>query len=130
MSGHLEHHMRDAHRCIGPFTIAHHDEHHALPDRVETPHRHVPPLVDPSSITQLGVDLEIADGSWWPHLADSPVKSGAIDRVGVLPNSTTGGHPSVQILVTLEDGTKVVAQTTWRNFSLAMVALIARWGTP
>lgn len=80
--------------------------------------------------TTLGVDMSLEDGSWWPYLADSPVKSGAIDRVGVLPNATKNGAPGVQMLITLEDGTKVVAQTTWNAMSLAMVALIARWGTP
>lgn len=131
MSKHLDDHMRQMHACIGPFTPAHHDAHHnGAPGPGDVGHVHPAPLVDVSSLAALGVDLELKDGAWWPHLADSPVKSGNIERVGVLPNATSKGKPAVQILVTLEDGTKVVAQTTWNNFALAAVALIARWGTP
>jgi hypothetical protein len=81
-------------------------------------------------MSELHVDLEIQDGDWWPHLADSPVKHGFIERIGNLPNGMASGLPALQILVTLDDGTKVVAEASWRNFSLAAVALIAKWGTP
>jgi len=83
-----------------------------------------------ASGTHLAVDLEIEDGSWFEHTADHPVVSGRIERVGCLPRGTKGGQPSFEALVVLPDGTRVVAETTWRNMALAAVALIARWGTP
>jgi hypothetical protein len=79
---------------------------------------------------ELAVDIEISDGEWFPHLADARVEHGFIDRVGNLPRGMQSGLPAFQLLATLDDGTKVVVEASWRNMSIAMVALIAHWGTP
>lgn len=78
----------------------------------------------------LNVDLEIKDGDWYKYVADKPTKHGVIERVGNLPSGMQSGAPVFQVLITLDDGTKVIAETSWRNMSLAAVGLIARWGTP
>ena len=91
MSGHLERHMRQAHNnCGGPYTVEHHDHHHRFDNHLQ--HVHPAPLVDPSAITQLGVDLELKDNAWFDHTADSPVVSGDIERVGVMPDATGGAN--------------------------------------
>lgn len=79
--------------------------------------------------THLDIDLQIEDGAWREHLGDDPLH-GQLTRIGVLPRGMTSGLPSAALLVTLDDGRKVFAETSWRNLALAAVALIARWGTP
>jgi hypothetical protein len=83
---------------------------------------------DPQGTT-LGVDLEIKDGAWLPYVGSTPL-FGRLSRIGVLPGGMVGGRPSAALLVILDDGRAVVAQTSWRNLALAAVALIGRWGTP
>lgn len=77
----------------------------------------------------LVVDMVVEDGAWRPFLGDDP-KVGRVTRIGVLPRGMTSGRPAVVLVVVLEDGTSVLAQASWRSLSLAMVGLIARWGTP
>jgi hypothetical protein len=79
--------------------------------------------------TVLAVDLQIRDGAWAPYLGSNPLR-GQLSRIGVLPHGMTGGAPSASLLVVLDDGRAVLAETSWRNLALAAVALIARWGTP
>ena len=50
---------------------------------------------------------------------------GALERVGLLPNGTSGGRPVFAMVVRLEDGSTVVAQTTWALMSAAVRALAA-----
>lgn len=81
--------------------------------------------------TALAVDLVIPDAGWAPYVEDpTTVVHGQIDRIGVLPAGMKSGLPSAAILITLDDGRRVIAETSWRNLSLAAVALIAQWGTP
>lgn len=83
---------------------------------------------DPQGTT-LAIDLQIEDGAWGPYLGASPLH-GRLARIGVLPQGMASGRPSAAVLVVLDDGRAVLAETSWRNLSLAAVALIARWGTP
>lgn len=83
---------------------------------------------DPEGTT-LAIDLQINDGDWRPYLGEKPLR-GRLARIGVLPRGMKSGSPSASLLVILDDGRAVFAETSWRNLSLAAVALIARWGTP
>ncbi len=83
---------------------------------------------DPEGTT-LAIDLTIEDGAWAKYAGPKP-RSGKLSRIGVLPRGMVSGRPAVELLVILDDGTAVIAETSWRNFALAAVALIARWGTP
>jgi hypothetical protein len=67
-----------------------------------------------------------------PNLDSSPfdgigtdTPSGLLAEIGLLRNGTTSGRAVVALIVELEDGTKVVAQTTWRLFTNAHRALAA-----
>jgi len=83
---------------------------------------------DPQGTT-LAIDLLIEDGAWRKFLGPAPLR-GQLARIGVLPGGMKSGAPSVSLLVVLDDGRPVLAETSWRNLALAAVALIARWGTP
>ena len=83
---------------------------------------------DPQGMT-LAIDLQIEDGAWGPYLGPAPLH-GQLTRIGVLPHGMSSGRPSAGLLVVLDDGRAVLAETSWRNLALAAVALIARWGTP
>ena len=83
---------------------------------------------DPQGTT-LAVDMQIEDGAWAPHLGASPLH-GQLSRIGVLPRGMRSGAPSAAMLVVLDDGRAVIAETSWRNLALAALTLTARWGTP
>lgn len=44
------------------------------------------------------------------------VRYGRIDLVGLLPDGMVSGRAAVALLVTLADGTHVIAETSWRVF--------------
>jgi hypothetical protein len=48
-----------------------------------------------------------------------------LERIGLLPNGTTSGRPTIGLLVRLPDGTAVIAQTTWTLMRAAVRALDA-----
>ncbi|PZG49861.1 hypothetical protein C1I98_11135 [Spongiactinospora gelatinilytica] len=48
---------------------------------------------------------------------------GAVERVGLLPHATDQGRPIFALLIRLEDGRTVVAQTTWTLMEAAVRAL-------
>lgn len=50
---------------------------------------------------------------------------GTLERIGLLRNGTGEGRASVGLVIQLEDGTHVVAQTTWRLLHNAVRALAA-----
>ena len=60
----------------------------------------------------------------WTDLS-APVAAGAVERIGLLPQGTAAGRPSVALLIRLPDGTPVIAQTTWALLSTAVRALSA-----
>jgi hypothetical protein len=58
-----------------------------------------------------------------PCPPDAPI--GSVTAVGLLANGTVEGRAIVGLVVELEDGTKVLASTTWRLFNNAARALAA-----
>lgn len=50
---------------------------------------------------------------------------GTVTLLGLLPNGTSGGKASVAMVITLDDGKQVIAETTWRVFNSAARALAA-----
>lgn len=50
---------------------------------------------------------------------------GTIERIGLLPNGTKEGRATVALVVRLEDGSLVGAQTTLRLLNTATHALLA-----
>lgn len=79
----------------------------------------------------LHVDMEVQDGDWAPYMTgQGPVLRGELQRIGVLPRGMASGAPSVGLLGRTDEGHVVLLETSWKNLSLAMVALITRWGTP
>jgi hypothetical protein len=82
----------------------------------------------------LDVTMDIPDGDpgWAATMHSGPGEpaSGEIVRIGVIRDGMQSGRPSLAMAVRLADGRMVFAETSWRNFALAAVALIARWGTP
>lgn len=62
---------------------------------------------------------------WEDISADGLVGQGTVARVGLLPNGTHQGRPVFMLLVRLEDGRQVVAQTTWALMQAAVRALAA-----
>jgi hypothetical protein len=62
----------------------------------------------------------------WADLKDgAPYPGGVIERIGLLPNGTAKGRPTVAMVIRMEDGTVVVAETTWVLFNGAARALAA-----
>lgn len=50
---------------------------------------------------------------------------GMLTDIGLLRHGTTGGQASIGMVVTLKDGTQVLAETTWKLFKTAYMALSA-----
>lgn len=112
------------------------NEHHVTNEAGDTArivigeHGHVEVTMGTGNVgTRLDIDLAIADGSWREHLGDQP-EHGMLTRIGVLPHGMKSGRPSVSMIVTLDDGRRVHAEASYRNFSLAALALLQTYGTP
>lgn len=61
-------------------------------------------------------------------LNDSPLghrRSARIHRIGLLPDGTDEGRPTVALDIVLPDGRHVLAETTWRLLSAATASLAA-----
>lgn len=52
-------------------------------------------------------------------------KTATIERVGLLPNGTESGRATVELLITLPSGERVIAETTLRLFRTMSAALLA-----
>lgn len=48
-----------------------------------------------------------------------------VEKIGLLPEGTTSGRATVELLIRMPDGTVVLAETTLRLFRLASAALLA-----
>lgn len=60
----------------------------------------------------------------WDDVPDEEFAGdGTLGRIGLLPNGTTGGRPTIGMLVRLPDGRAVIAQTTWALMEAATRAL-------
>lgn len=77
------------------------------------------PLGTPLSITP---DIERAP---WNDLSPAAIGHGQLIRVGLLRNGMTSGRASVGLAVRLEDGSVVLAQTSFRLWRAAARALEA-----
>lgn len=56
---------------------------------------------------------------------DKLVAQGELTGIGLLRAGTTSGRATVSMVITLRDGTQVFAETTWKLFRLASMALAA-----
>lgn len=61
----------------------------------------------------------------WPDLVDA--KKGELERIGALPGGMASGKASVALVVRLDDGRLVFAETSLELFLGAAVALRARY---
>ncbi|KLL11565.1 MULTISPECIES: hypothetical protein [Protofrankia] len=67
-------------------------------------------------------DIEAAP---WTDITVANSKIGTLDRIGLLRHGTTSGRATVGLAIRLEDGTYVIAETTWRLLRGAVRALAA-----
>jgi hypothetical protein len=74
-------------------------------------------------MTPLDIRPDIEQKPWTDIPRDAP--QGMLTRIGLLRHGTSEGRASVAMVVTLDDGTQVVAQTTWRLMNAAVRALAA-----
>lgn len=75
-----------------------------------------------SPLTALSVSFD-CEQMPLPCGPDAP--QGSVTAIGLVANGTAEGRPIVGLVVELEDGTKVLASTTWRLFNNAARALAA-----
>jgi hypothetical protein len=80
----------------------------------------------------LKVILRVADGELGKFMTpgQEPEEMATFEVVGCLPGGMESGLPSFVAVIELADGRRILAETSWRNMSLALVALAATWGTP
>lgn len=80
----------------------------------------------------LDVLLSIEPGALASYLTpgQEPEAMASFEVVGCLAEGMESGLPSFIAVIELPSGQRIVAQTSWRNMSIAAVALIATWGTP
>lgn len=93
---------------------------------------YVPGPSKPAGALDISLDMDSPDARerWTQAYGDTWPTRGRLTHIGVIPNGMNSGRPSAALLIELDDGRKVFAETSWRNLALAAVALIARWGTP
>lgn len=65
------------------------------------------------------------DQAPWTDLPRKDILHGQVERAGLLRHGTSDGRASVALVVRLDDGRPVVAETTWRLFNTAARALAA-----
>lgn len=71
------------------------------------------------------------DGAFQDDMAADPDwKHGLLDAITFLENGTTGGRPAIGVLVKNDDGSLVIAETTWALLHTAIRAFEARYGAP
>lgn len=61
----------------------------------------------------------------WTDIPSGSIDDGLIERIGLRPNGTANGRPSIALLIRLPDGSPVIAQTTWALLRAAVRALDA-----
>lgn len=74
--------------------------------------------------TPLDVRLDM-DRAPWTHIDPKAVAHGRVESVGLLRHGTAEGRASVALLIRLDDGRHVVAETTFRLAHTAARALAA-----
>lgn len=78
----------------------------------------------PVGLTPLDIRPDIAAHPW-DDVDPKALAHGTLVRVGLLRHGTTEGRASVALMVKLDDGRTVIAETTWRLFHTAARALAA-----
>lgn len=80
----------------------------------------------------LRVILSLEDGELGKYLPphQEEVRMGVFKLIACLPRGMQSGLPTFVALIELPNGEHVLAETSWRNMSLGVVALTAKWGTP
>lgn len=73
--------------------------------------------------TSLQIVPDIDTRGPWTDLPDA--ETGTLERIGLLRNGTAEGRAAVALVIRLDDGRAVLAQTTWRLFTNAAQALAA-----
>lgn len=75
----------------------------------------------PGTPIQITPDVERAP--WTDLSRDTP--HGRVARIGLLRHGTTDGRASAAVVIDMDDGTRVVAETTWRLLHVAVKSLAA-----
>ncbi len=66
------------------------------------------------------------DTNPWTDLHDhGELRHGAVERIGLLPSGMASGRCSVAVVIRLDDGSTVVAETSLDLFAAASRALLA-----
>jgi hypothetical protein len=76
--------------------------------------------------TPLSINLE-GDGAFEDWKDKSPAH-GRLTRLAALPGGMASGRPSIALGIELDDGTVVVAETSWNLLFTAAKAVEARYG--
>lgn len=74
-------------------------------------------------MTPIRITPDIERAPWDDLTRDTP--HGRVARVGLLRNGTSEGRASAAVVIELDDGSHVIAETTWRLLRLAVRALAA-----
>lgn len=77
--------------------------------------------------TSLDIRLD-GDGAFADWREDC--QGGRVVRVAALTGGTSGGNLSVALGIIADDGSQVIAETTWRLLHTAVRAIEARYGRP
>lgn len=80
------------------------------------------PNAVPSNATVLRVFADV-EREPWTDVDPATVLHGLVERVGLLRHGTDGGRASVAVLIRLDDGRALVAETTYRLARAAARAL-------
>lgn len=76
---------------------------------------------------------EIQDGELLKYLTpgqELQKEIGLIEVIGCLPRGMVSGLPTFNAVIKMPDGTRIIAETSWRNMGVGVAGLIGRWGTP
>ena len=86
-------------------------------------------VLGPGSPHSMHLDVGFGEGAAAEYKGVT-IQNGIIMKVVGLDQGTVNGKPSVGIFVGLQDGTMVLAETTWALFNAAHAACRGRFGEP
>jgi len=72
--------------------------------------------------------IELDGEGKFPQLQGKKVHKAGIEVVTALPGGMSSGRTSVALLIPLDDGSYVFAETSLANFQMAAAALTGRYG--
>lgn len=77
-------------------------------------------------MTPLSITPDLGRNPWTDiRITDVGSQSGRIERIGLLPNGTDAGRPTIAIVGRLSNGQPVILETTWALMRNAVRALDA-----